>query len=138
MLGASACALGLLYRVHYGTVYCTHCHHCALRATCTCVHAENLVHIVRTVQNLHTVMVYSMVHSINTHSCRYPTGLAVVLRVRTMELMLFYFSQRGIDAEEAVSMIINGFCKDVFQQLPMEFAVEATNLLSFKLEGSVG
>jgi len=54
------------------------------------------------------------------------------------EDQLFYFAQRGIDAEAAVSMIINGFCKDVFQQLPMEFAVEATNLLSFKLEGSVG
>ena len=54
------------------------------------------------------------------------------------EDQLFYFSQRGIDAEEAVSMIINGFCKDVFQQLPMEFAVEATKLLTFKLEGSVG
>ena len=45
---------------------------------------------------------------------------------------------RGIGAEEAVSMIINGFCKDVFQQLPMEFAVEATKLLGLKLEGSVG
>jgi Fe-S cluster assembly protein SufB len=54
------------------------------------------------------------------------------------EDQLFYFAQRGIGAEEAVSMIINGFCKDVFQQLPMEFAVEATKLLSFKLEGSVG
>lgn len=54
------------------------------------------------------------------------------------EDQLFYFAQRGIDAEAAVSMIINGFCKDVFQQLPMEFAVEATALLSFKLEGSVG
>jgi Fe-S cluster assembly protein SufB len=54
------------------------------------------------------------------------------------EDQLFYFAQRGINAEEAVSMIINGFCKDVFQQLPMEFAVEATKLLSFKLEGSVG
>ncbi|MDT8363446.1 MAG: Fe-S cluster assembly protein SufB [Nitrosomonas sp.] len=54
------------------------------------------------------------------------------------EDQLFYFAQRGIDAEEAVSMIINGFCKEVFQQLPMEFAVEATKLLSFKLEGSVG
>ena len=54
------------------------------------------------------------------------------------EDQLFYFAQRGIDAEAAVSMIINGFCKDVFQQLPMEFAVEASNLLSFKLEGSVG
>ncbi len=45
---------------------------------------------------------------------------------------------RGIGAEEAVSMIINGFCRDVFQQLPMEFAVEATKLLGLKLEGSVG
>ena len=54
------------------------------------------------------------------------------------EEQMFYFAQRGVDAEAAVSMIINGFCKDVFQQLPLEFAVEATNLLSFKLEGSVG
>ncbi len=54
------------------------------------------------------------------------------------EDQVFYFAQRGIDAEEAVSMIINGFCKEVFQQLPLEFAVEATKLLSFKLEGSVG
>ena len=54
------------------------------------------------------------------------------------EDQLFYFAQRGIGNEEAVSMIINGFCKDVFQQLPMEFAVEATNLLGLKLEGSVG
>lgn len=54
------------------------------------------------------------------------------------EDQLFYLAQRGIGAEEAVSMIINGFCKDVFQQLPMEFAVEATKLLGLKLEGSVG
>jgi Fe-S cluster assembly protein SufB len=54
------------------------------------------------------------------------------------EDQLFYFRQRGIGAEEAVSMIINGFCKQVFQQLPMEFAVEATKLLGLKLEGSVG
>ena len=54
------------------------------------------------------------------------------------EDQLFYFAQRGIGAEEAVSMIINGFCKQVFQQLPMEFAVEATKLLGLKLEGSVG
>ncbi|MEB0138525.1 MULTISPECIES: Fe-S cluster assembly protein SufB [unclassified Undibacterium] len=54
------------------------------------------------------------------------------------EDQMFYFAQRGVDAEAAVSMIINGFCKDVFQQLPLEFAVEASNLLSFKLEGSVG
>ena len=54
------------------------------------------------------------------------------------EDQLFYFAQRGIGAEEAVSMIINGFCRDVFTQLPMEFAVEATKLLGLKLEGSVG
>jgi Fe-S cluster assembly protein SufB len=54
------------------------------------------------------------------------------------EDQLFYFAQRGIAAEDAVSMIINGFCKDVFRQLPMEFAVEATKLLGVKLEGSVG
>ena len=54
------------------------------------------------------------------------------------EDQLFYFTSRGIGAEEAVSMIINGFCRDVFQQLPMEFAVEATKLLGLKLEGSVG
>ena len=54
------------------------------------------------------------------------------------EDQLFYFRSRGVGTEEAVSMIINGFCKDVFQQLPMEFAVEATKLLGLKLEGSVG
>jgi Fe-S cluster assembly protein SufB len=54
------------------------------------------------------------------------------------EDQLFYFASRGIGPEEAISMIINGFCRDVFQQLPMEFAVEATKLLGLKLEGSVG
>jgi Fe-S cluster assembly protein SufB len=54
------------------------------------------------------------------------------------EDQLFYLASRGIGTEEAVSMIINGFCRDVFQQLPMEFAVEATKLLGLKLEGSVG
>lgn len=54
------------------------------------------------------------------------------------EEQLFYFAQRGISAEDAVSMMISGFCKDVFNQLPMEFAVEADRLLSLKLEGSVG
>ena len=57
---------------------------------------------------------------------------------RIGEDQLFYFAQRGISPEAAVSMIINGFCKDVFQQLPMEFAVEATQLLGLKLEGAVG
>jgi Fe-S cluster assembly protein SufB len=54
------------------------------------------------------------------------------------EDQLFYFAQRGVGAEDAVSMIINGFCRDVFTQLPMEFAVEATKLLGLKLEGSIG
>ncbi|MEN9231032.1 MAG: Fe-S cluster assembly protein SufB [Thermostichus sp. DG02_5_bins_236] len=54
------------------------------------------------------------------------------------EEQLFYFQSRGIGLEDAVSMIISGFCKDVFNQLPMEFAVEADRLLSLKLEGSVG
>jgi len=54
------------------------------------------------------------------------------------EDQLFYFASRGIGAEDAVSMIINGFVQDVFVHLPMEFAVEATKLLGLKLEGSVG
>ena len=54
------------------------------------------------------------------------------------EDQLFYLAQRGISAEDAVSMMISGFCKDVFNQLPMEFAAEADKLLSLKLEGSVG
>jgi Fe-S cluster assembly protein SufB len=54
------------------------------------------------------------------------------------EDQIFYLQQRGITKEEAVSMIINGFCKTVFRELPMEFAVEAQKLLSISLEGSVG
>jgi Fe-S cluster assembly protein SufB len=54
------------------------------------------------------------------------------------EEQLFYFQSRGVEMEAAVSMIINGFVKDVFTQLPMEFAVEAGRLLGLKLEGSVG
>ncbi len=54
------------------------------------------------------------------------------------EEQLFFFAQRGIAAEDAVSMIISGFCRDVFNALPMEFAVEADKLLALKLEGSVG
>jgi Fe-S cluster assembly protein SufB len=51
---------------------------------------------------------------------------------------LFYCKQRGISGDNAVSMIINGFCKEVFKNLPMEFAVEATKLLGVSLEGSIG
>ncbi len=51
---------------------------------------------------------------------------------------LFYFQQRGIDAEKAVATIIGGFCRDVFKELPLEFAAEVNQLMSLKLEGSVG
>ena len=54
------------------------------------------------------------------------------------EDQLFYCLQRGISAEDAVNMIVNGFCKEVFKELPMEFAVEAQNLLAVSLEGAVG
>ena len=54
------------------------------------------------------------------------------------EDQIFYCNQRGIPTEDAVSMIVNGFCKEVFRELPMEFAVEAQKLLGVSLEGSVG
>lgn len=54
------------------------------------------------------------------------------------EEQLFYFAQRGISEEDAVSMLVSGFCKDVLNELPMEFAAEADKLLSLKLEGTVG
>lgn len=57
---------------------------------------------------------------------------------RIGEDQLFYAMQRGISAEDAVSMIVSGFCREVFKELPMEFAVEAQNLLGVSLEGSVG
>ncbi len=54
------------------------------------------------------------------------------------EDQLFYCMQRGLSEEDAISMIVNGFCKEVFRELPMEFAVEAQNLLNVSLEGAVG
>jgi Fe-S cluster assembly protein SufB len=54
------------------------------------------------------------------------------------EDQIFYCRQRGLSTEDAVSMIVNGFCKEVFRELPMEFAVEAQRLLDVSLEGSVG
>ena len=54
------------------------------------------------------------------------------------EEQLYYCNQRGLDQEEAVSLIVNWFCKEVLQQLPMEFAVEAQKLVAISLEGSVG
>jgi Fe-S cluster assembly protein SufB len=54
------------------------------------------------------------------------------------EEQLFYLLQRGVSVEEAMSLIINGFCKDIFSELPLEFSAEANRLLGLKLEGSVG
>jgi Fe-S cluster assembly protein SufB len=54
------------------------------------------------------------------------------------EDQIFYCNQRGLSTEDAVNMIVNGYCKEVFRELPMEFAVEAQNLLAISLEGSVG
>ena len=54
------------------------------------------------------------------------------------EDQLFYLRSRGIGQEDAVNMIVNGFCKEVFKELPMEFAVEAQKLLGISLEGAVG
>ena len=57
---------------------------------------------------------------------------------KVSEAQIFYCNQRGISTEEAHSVIINGFCKEVFKQLPLEFPVEATRLLEMNLEGTVG
>ncbi len=57
---------------------------------------------------------------------------------RVGEDQIFYLQQRGISEDDAISLIVNGFCKDVLKELPMEFAVEANKLLGIKLEGSVG
>ncbi len=57
---------------------------------------------------------------------------------RLSEDQLFYMQARGLDREQAVSMLVNGFCKDVFKQLPLEFSVEAVKLIEMKLENSVG
>jgi len=57
---------------------------------------------------------------------------------RISDEQLFYCLQRGISEEDAVALIVNGFCKEVLQTLPMEFAVEAQKLVGISLEGSVG
>jgi len=57
---------------------------------------------------------------------------------RLNEDILFYLQARGFDKEEAISMVVSGFCKEVMQELPLEFAQEAKKLLMIKLEGSVG
>ncbi|MBC7467080.1 MAG: Fe-S cluster assembly protein SufB [Bdellovibrio sp.] len=57
---------------------------------------------------------------------------------RLSEDQIFYLQSRGLDSEKAISMLVNGFCKDVFKQLPLEFSVEAVKLIEMKLENSVG
>lgn len=57
---------------------------------------------------------------------------------RISDDQLFYCRSRGISTEESVALIVNGFCREVLQQLPMEFAVEAQKLVGISLEGSVG
>jgi Fe-S cluster assembly protein SufB len=57
---------------------------------------------------------------------------------RISDDQLFYLQSRGIAADDAVNMIVNGFCKSVFKELPMEFAVEAQKLIGVSLEGAVG
>jgi Fe-S cluster assembly protein SufB len=54
------------------------------------------------------------------------------------EDIMFYCNQRGLSTEDAVNLIVNGYCREVFNKLPMEFAVEAQKLLAVSLEGSVG
>ena len=79
-------------------------------------------------------------HTFPTIEVQNPTGNVEheATASRIAEDQLFYAMQRGLSAEDAVSMIVNGFCKEVFKELPMEFAVEAQNLLGVSLEGSVG
>jgi Fe-S cluster assembly protein SufB len=80
-------------------------------------------------------------------ACTYPyldiwNSTAIVEHEATVSKIsqeqLFYLMQRGIGAEQALSLLINGFCKDVVTMLPMEFATEADKLLSLKLEGTIG
>jgi len=57
---------------------------------------------------------------------------------RISEDQIFYLQSRGLNMEQSISMLVNGFCKDVFKQLPLEFSVEAVKLIEMKLENSVG
>jgi Fe-S cluster assembly protein SufB len=83
----------------------------------------------------------------SSSACTYPyldvgNATAIVEHEATIskvsEEQLFYLMQRGINVEQSLSLLINGFCKDVVTMLPMEFATEADKLLSLKLEGTVG
>ncbi len=79
-------------------------------------------------------------HTFPTMEVRHPSAQVEheATTSRIGEDQLFYAMQRGLSAEDAVSMIVSGFCREVFKELPMEFAVEAQNLLGVSLEGSIG
>ena len=79
-------------------------------------------------------------HTVPYVECRNRTGKVEheATTSRISDDQLFYCTQRGMSAEEAVSLIVNGFCREVLQELPMEFAVEAQKLVGISLEGSVG
>ena len=79
-------------------------------------------------------------HPVPYIECRNPTANCEheATTSKISENQLFYCRQRGISEEEAVALIVNGFAREVMQNLPMEFAVEAQNLLGVSLEGSVG
>ena len=79
-------------------------------------------------------------HTFPYIECRQPDAVIEheATTSKVSEDQLFLCQQRGIDTEKAVSMIVNGFCREVFRELPMEFAVEAGKLLEVSLEGAVG
>jgi Fe-S cluster assembly protein SufB len=79
-------------------------------------------------------------HTVPYIECRNPSARIEheATTSKIAEDQLFYCTSRGINQEEAVALIVNGFCKEVLQQLPMEFAVEAQKLVGISLEGSVG
>jgi Fe-S cluster assembly protein SufB len=79
-------------------------------------------------------------HTFPYIECRHPSAVVEheATTSRVSEDQLFLCRQRGLDTEKAVSMIVNGFCREVFKELPMEFAVEAGKLLEVSLEGAVG
>ncbi len=75
---------------------------------------------------------------LNINSCCKSNIAHEATTSKISEEQLHYCQQRGLNPEEAVGLIVNGFCKEVLQQLPMEFAVEAQKLVGISLEGSVG
>ncbi|MDD3668852.1 MAG: Fe-S cluster assembly protein SufB [Alphaproteobacteria bacterium] len=79
-------------------------------------------------------------HTIPAQECAHPSGVIEheATTSKISEDQLFYAQARGLDAEQAVGLIVNGFCREVMQKLPMEFAVEAQKLIGVQLEGSVG